>query len=55
MTNSEAIKILESLASVASGKKPHYIFSDGDTEQAIDMAIDALEEKTAKRSKDDND
>ena len=45
MTNKEAISILESLASIAGGNKNHYIFSDEDTERAIDMAIDALEEK----------
>ena len=45
MTNKEAINILDSLASIASGNKPHHFFSDRDTECALLMAIDALEEK----------
>lgn len=49
-TSDEAIRILESLACIANGKKKNrrYVYSDEDICDAIYMGIEALREKEEK-------
>ena len=48
MKDSEAILILEKLASIAGGKPDHYIYSDEDTVKALHIGIEAITERNTK-------